>query len=577
MNIQCPQSDQTLESLAVESWLFNGGKGLKEFLDDLRSRKRARSPIASVIPSKLFAQTGGGGYATADHLLTAHSFLPLFKPFSEPAVYSAVQAAVAAGTADPATRRFQITRSQLVREIPCYCAECAVADLAKNGYAYARRMHQVLGVENCQIHDALLRLPAQSAAEPLARWGILFDSAALCSPAEAVSSGAHEDERRLQRRFGHFVRAALQMRLPTATAPVRRNLFWRRLQSAPQIANEPRSFPRRLERYVAVAARSEWLRRMSLHPSDSRSRWPAYFATGLGYQEDPLVGLLLSSMLFDDPNEYALAVSHMPPESDSPRGHYGLTRGRPIIIVTRPLLRSLLSNQPLGEVTKQLHVQRKALSFLLEAYPALRAHRARPKRSPKPLACSAPAPDKLLEACKDVVAHYLERFNSVRSPEALRASLGDVCRLIDEKDPGFLRSQLRRFEAAASWRDSLQNRSKDSVRDALYFAVEQFHEERPYCAATTRCVLRRLPTQAFLALAARGRQQTKVLIREVVEQPSQYRRRILQLIMALVADGKTDSALAAAAHFLHHRYSRGHEAQVVSLLGESSLRSRVLF
>lgn len=436
-NVPWALPDQCIDSLATVFWLKNGDS------QPLRSALNRSFGIQRPIRS---AVGGGGrqleamsivGYASPLEFLAAHSYLPLFKPFAAPTAYAVACESLVAGRANLVSRQLAAFDTARVRPSRWYCEECARLDLSVRGYAYARRVHQVVGVDACPMHGLALLRPRLKKDAVWSEFGVILSLAELANPIATTdrNTGTNE-ERAVRARFGHFVCAALTGSLASLGPRQRRALIAERLCSTPRQPGEPRSLPHRFETMVSSIAPREWLAQLGFDPraGGSQSSWPASFVAGIGFQEDPSAGLISAAVLFKDPEEYnreALRHAGTDPGYVTVGDSRLPARGRSVVTLTPTLIRALMHSTK-EKVARDFSLAPRIVDGLMDLYPGLRERRERVGLR------------KGLKRYRDVILRYVREHgvNSTRRG-ALHAD-GTAYKWVRAHDPEFLETVLPR-------------------------------------------------------------------------------------------------------------------------------------
>ena len=381
-NVPTPLPDQCLDSLAASAWKDNGG-ALTVRSSIWETLGRAPDDVSALSGGVRSAYDclRGAGYGSAVELLEAHAYLPLFRPFANPRAYEAARESIASGRDSGIVRILAAFGTARIRPARWYCIECAKGDLARSGCAYARRVHQVVGVDYCPIHEVpLFRPRAEKRAAP-SEYGLLLSEAELGEPTDWTVVGEESGvEKAVKLRFGRFAAAALNGSLTPLGPQQRRALLAARLESMPRQPGEPRSLPHRLETIVESVAPRDWLAELGFDPDEgSATRWPASFIAGISFQEDPTVGLLCAAILFDGPDDYnhqaARFLDREPGYVKVGSGTFP-SRGRSAVVLTLPLMRALMS-RACEDVVRVSGLGKTVIKQLIETYPGLSERRER--------------------------------------------------------------------------------------------------------------------------------------------------------------------------------------------------------
>lgn len=381
-NIPLALPDQCLESLLAVVWKENGTAcALRESIARHLNGSFKLHFVSLGGGLKVFKYLEGAGYRTASDFLEAHTYLPLFRPFSNPRTYQATLEQSVAGRYVSLSGTLGALDRPCVKSARWYCAACAEDDFARRGFGYARRVHQVLGVDVCPAHGEPLFRPRLASSSAPGAYGLLLTPADFAHP--VVSTSLNEPRasiRPFRLRFAKFVAATLDGSLMPLGPKQRRALLSERIRSMPELHGDPHSLPHRFEKIVESVAPRDWLERIGYDQHNGlTSRWPAAFMAGVAYQEHLFVGLLCAAVLFDDADDYNFfAVRHLDADPGNLEQGRRLVpaRGRSKLVLSLPLMRALLGSS-LDQVARKFGVPPSAVIGLVCTYPTLRERRER--------------------------------------------------------------------------------------------------------------------------------------------------------------------------------------------------------
>ena len=381
-NIPMALPDQCLDSLLATAWKDNGSS-LSPYASITNALGRQFNTALAGGVHRAFEALCGAGYGNSRELAVAHTYLPLFRPFASPQAYEFALDRAVAGTPSSIARILTAFDTARIRQARWYCPACARSDFARHGFGYARRVHQVVGVDFCPIHeDPLFRLRATSRAA-LPNCGLLLSPDDFVEPVEwTADDHVSNSQDAVRLRFGRFVAETLNGTLASLGPKQRRALLTERINSTRRYPADPKSLPHRFEKIVDSAAPRTWLERIVFDPKSGTSmQWPATFITGIALQEDPSVGLLCAAVLFEGPDDYNSHAAHF---ADTDPGYIKVGakgfpwRSRSPVAPTLRLMRALLC-RPTFEVARDFGLLPGVVNQLIDTYPSLRERRQRVK------------------------------------------------------------------------------------------------------------------------------------------------------------------------------------------------------
>jgi hypothetical protein len=182
-NIPIPLPDQCLDSLVAAGWRDNGNRlSLHSWIMQVLG-VRFNSALARGA-RQAFDALCGAGYRNPNELAEAHTHLPLFRPFARPWRIPTRARSGGCPTVSSLVIVLAASDTARIRQDRWYCAACARSDFACHGYGYARRVHQVIGVEYCPIHEVPLLRPRVTSRGAFPNFGLLQSPAELSEPSE---------------------------------------------------------------------------------------------------------------------------------------------------------------------------------------------------------------------------------------------------------------------------------------------------------------------------------------------------------------------------------------------------------
>ena len=171
--VPLPQTDQTLESLYAHTCLCNVSKTNQATLSALFgcSAIDFRSLTHKGV-SRFFQVTGGMGYPAPKILLESHCYIPVYKGSLSPYEYSQQLARILDDRG--ASLNLRASSGTLVSSQVNFCPKCVETDLDIRNIAYARRSHQIVGVQVCNFHAVPLQTLDKSKSDWYSHRGLLI-------------------------------------------------------------------------------------------------------------------------------------------------------------------------------------------------------------------------------------------------------------------------------------------------------------------------------------------------------------------------------------------------------------------
>jgi hypothetical protein len=380
-NVPQFQKDQTLES-AASLVAINNANGCIYEMPKLLFRedsKALRTPLHAGI-ARCHKILDGAGYASPNDLLQHHSLLAICKPFLKESTY---EHAAARAIEEPRTGKWHLQGLIIAEPFSqrcMYCPDCVARDINELGYGYARRAHQVTEVKFCPEHGTLLLVGEAKTSGYWGERGLVLQGCLVKQDDETTSAGQVIATKRARLNLGRFVAAAFAGELPTVSPSARRVALLARLAQMPRKQGEANSLPHRLEQLVVSSYTERVLENMGLPPYEGvLTRWPALYAAGVAFQEDPFVGLLTCSAVYESPSEYCSAFAFKGIPSPSGRGHpeyYDPRPARPKYAWTLGLIRALLSCESQKAIASKLGIAEATVGDYIDAYDGMRLRRS---------------------------------------------------------------------------------------------------------------------------------------------------------------------------------------------------------
>jgi hypothetical protein len=375
-DVRLPVPDQTIESLVAATWLRNPWPTWEEAAAIVFGSAKTKSRrLVHGGWREAYAALDGAGYSTPDELVAAHSYLPLFQPFMEVAIYERLRSALVEGQV---ARLSALSRSRVLAAGPVrFCPQCAAREIAKSGYAVAHRSNQISGVAACSEHGAgLVTLSAHERFTiNLSEKGLHIPSPQHHSPqTQCTPSHADRDPKPAELRYARLVNAALSGEFAPSSLQIRQLAFSDRLDKRFQARQTPGST---LSRLIRGGHPASALSEADLEiPLTGSAVWPALVADGAAFAHHPVANLLVMSVLFDDVDDYnqaiATAASTVEHHVQAPVGlRLGTLRGG----LNSALIKDYLRDISLADVALRHDVDLATAKSVLRQFPRLAHHR----------------------------------------------------------------------------------------------------------------------------------------------------------------------------------------------------------
>jgi hypothetical protein len=372
-DVRLPVRDQTIESLVAVMWLFNGFPTWEAAASAVLGHTKSKN-VRGLLHSgwrEAFVTLNGAGNSTPNELLAAHSYLPLYQPFTKVAVYEQLRTTLLDGDL---ARLLALARTRVLAGGPVrYCPLCAAKEVLQSGYAVAHRSNQISGVMTCSEHGVgLISFAATGRfAIKFGEKGLHIPSAsALASHPQSALSCDVRSPKPAELRYAKFVEAALSGELAHASLGARQVAFSDRLDERFQARGAPGSTLSRLIREGHSAAA---LREAALDvPPGRAAYWPALVTDGDSYAHHPVANLLVISVLFDDVDDYNRAITkaagtHRALKDESAGLHVGVPNPK----VNSCFIKDCIRGLSLKEVALRHDMNSATVKALLLKFPRL--------------------------------------------------------------------------------------------------------------------------------------------------------------------------------------------------------------
>lgn len=313
-NIPMPQCDQTMESLAALTALFNGLKGAKAWAKSLFGVTDLRSIDTTYHygSKRLFEALGGAGYPSCSDFLDNHSLIGLYKPFAPPKLYERARNKLIDDNVHGIASLLGTNGLSPFADQTRYCRECAISEFRSLGYAYAHRTHQVSAVTTCPLHSVKLVTLSERYNGITSRWGLLMPNIAVTSLSELDFVPISQLECRPEIRLDVWVYAAINARLTTTSTAVRQRLIRERLDSLSREPLVSGVYESRLEKIIAGVYPDTFQLALGLDVRDGVTRhWPSKLMRGEHFADHAIPNLLVLAALFDAPDDFNKAAARL--------------------------------------------------------------------------------------------------------------------------------------------------------------------------------------------------------------------------------------------------------------------------
>ena len=292
-----PQPDQTVISYASTLAISNGLGPWKRAVKILLGTNATTGEswrMAGI--GRLYRSTQGADCLTFEQFAQQHAYLSLFFAFFPIERMNEAYALIESGRYSGMMNKFRLPLARITTPVRQYCLQCIQEDLLRLGFAYARRAHQVNGVKACVDHRAALIVASTLPGGMVDNEGVVqIETMNSLSPLQ--SKPAND----VELAYARWVVALLEGRIGTSTSQFRSFLIEKRIEELGRTPNASL-----LESMVIDHYGEEHLTRMGFSTRQKRTEhWPAFLAQGGGLAHHPICAILVLSMLWDDPAQFA--------------------------------------------------------------------------------------------------------------------------------------------------------------------------------------------------------------------------------------------------------------------------------
>lgn len=373
LNVPDLLDDQTMDSYAAILCLSNGiscGMAAEGAAYGLFNKNKMNSLLLQG-RGDFFKKISVGGYSSVDIFLERHSHFSLFRPFVDALEYEKYSKRMIEGCLSGVGTWLGLSCSSVFKTSYSYCPVCLNEDIISLGYAYPRRVHQVLGVIFCPAHGCRLEeFSSENEADFIRMWGVLIgrDESSVARKFQREPSCRPLSNCCIHR-YGEWVAAAFNGDITVVPLSVRERLLsdrWLKIKSTHRV--------RGVDRYVSSVYPKDFLSEIGMSVyQGNKAHWPTNFLFERYYSQNPIANILLLSLMFDSYSAYnqeALAYT----KDNSSLGMV-LPRRRPSCMWNLGLLKDVLKNKSLMNVAIKHGVGLAALCRRIKSNPVLLARR----------------------------------------------------------------------------------------------------------------------------------------------------------------------------------------------------------
>jgi hypothetical protein len=308
-------------------------------------------------------------------VISLHSMLALFKPFTDPDRYSRACEIACGSLVNGMNVMVGLRRDHMFRSHPAVCLDCVREDLQRRYFAYYRRSHQVLAASYCAIHKTPLILACSSC-------GTLFSHSDLpslechrCGEQLTQMKDALESmpDRSARIRLSKVLAAVFAGEI--AADDVNLRLAILRNQTKHVVHTRSGVIGDNLATHINRVFGREFLASLSLHTQSAPTLgWPALMIHGRFLVNDPIANSLLIAALFDSVDHYNTSIkaykaspeilTKKPKQLDSPGN------------ISFSMLREILGATSLNTIVQKNNRKNRPLLKWVAAYPGLSKRRA---------------------------------------------------------------------------------------------------------------------------------------------------------------------------------------------------------
>lgn len=297
------QPDQTLESFTATAARINAvpWKTIVNYLFG-SPQIRCELPFHAGLPH-LSEHLPIKPFRTPEEVFLNHSPVALFIPFLDRATRDRVVKLLDSNYPTTISRVLGWNALDVFRDKKRFCPTCVKNEIARLGFAYVHRSHQVVGVHLCALHGTQLDTLDN---------GVNHENALLTAKDIAATRRTRVSVSpplsRAVTSFSTWVQATYAGVLPASGEHLRIELISERLSSLNRNRGEPRSLPSRLDRLLSRSYGHEFLDEIGLSLQKESSAWPRLFFNGYSYRDNPVANIAILNLLFDSPQEYRTKI-----------------------------------------------------------------------------------------------------------------------------------------------------------------------------------------------------------------------------------------------------------------------------
>jgi len=292
--------DQTLVSVLALTWAENG-IAPSTYLNQVCGQWHV--PYETSFPgqlSPLCEWLSIKGALSTDQFIRGHSYAAILEPFVSSAEFSRLKLYML-GT-HPMRNRHCFPK-QLIREegeAVRYCPGCIRDDLNSMGFSYARRLHQVIGVQLCPHHCLQVGVLAAESDDTLARYGVILDEAPALRTGKPIGNVGKRPEAWIN--FANWVSSALTARITRTEGEYSASRILAALGSTGGNQDQASTAVREV---ISTTFGAEAMDLVRTRHGPAGDRWPNRFVDGEGFRDHAIANLLMLSALYPDPLEFA--------------------------------------------------------------------------------------------------------------------------------------------------------------------------------------------------------------------------------------------------------------------------------
>jgi len=298
--VPCRQVDQTLVSVLALTWVENGIAPSK-YLNQVCGQWRL--PYETSFPGQLSVLSDWlsiKGSSSTDQLIRDHSYAAILEPFISPAEFVRLKLYM---VGNHPLRNRHCFPTQLIREegkAVRYCPGGIRDDLGNFGFSYARRLHQVIGVQICPHHALQVGVVVAKSDDSLARYGVILDESPALRGGKPIGNVDKRPEVWIN--FANWVFRVLTGRIGRKECEHSAPRILAALGSA---AGNQHQASTALREVISSTFGAEAMDLVRTRHGPAGERWPSLFVDGEAFRDHAVANLLMLSALVPDPAGFA--------------------------------------------------------------------------------------------------------------------------------------------------------------------------------------------------------------------------------------------------------------------------------